>query len=613
MSVRVAYLARAGRGVSLRGLRLVGSTTDEWWPLGSGAEGNASRVIEGSAADINDAAAWVAQRMSEGRGDRQLAQVVLDCAGGVCSWLSTPSSSPDVIGALARSSGSAGGGFGDDRGGGAAGAGGSASAISYFATSSVDSSVQALPSESFAANGRSTSADGAMRLPVLAMTDVPARLLVDALDDRGIAVDGVCSLWHAMARVWDPSATARRELDHDPLRAQVEHVLAVVLVDQGSGRLIWTWSRGGSESAGQLLVAGSMRLRMHKPVATEMDEGEADDAVRRELEPVALFGADDAARLASEWLSWAAQIGRSPDRIVCVVPEVAGTVETGVGSAESDDHEVGPAALGEALSRAWPGATVTAAIHNDPIEATLRKLCDELENLPKAHGLDDPGRTLLDVTRRPRRMHRTMHLWAAGAIAAAAVFVVVFGMKLRTAGRDAIAKADQWKAGWQAKVRELHPEAFQQEKVGMTPKQSMDDAIKRIEDQLAPIERTDAANHVLPELETISMVVGNAGLSLVSLDLDAQRTPHAKLVATSPDLKSAEALLEALNHIGGSHLSAWTANYTTEATANNETKYRGTYQARWSTGNAGAGGANTPSSGSGGKAGGGKVGGGGST
>ena len=239
----------------------------------------------------------------------------LDIEGGVCSWLTSPSTNPAVVAALARQSGRH---EGDARGGN--------SAVDFYASDSFSSSVQALegrPDQNgghqarAGSGGRGSAALDVQRLAVLAMGDVPGRLLMDALDRQGVPVESVASLWHSMAASWDPSAPrASVPGQEQALIGETASLTAVIIVDPQSKRLIWTWSRGG-----RLVVAGSMRVRQGAAETNAVAQpGDSPAPV------TVLYGPEEVSRLAAEWLTWAAQVGQAPSRFVCVLPDESQTL-----------------------------------------------------------------------------------------------------------------------------------------------------------------------------------------------------------------------------------------------------------------------------------------------
>lgn len=528
MSVRVCYMTRGPLGATLRGLRLVGHASDERWPA------------ESQAPDVDAGAAWVRERLAGTRAGGALAMLCLDVEGGICSWLSAPSASVPIVSTIARN-----GpvlpmteGEPSDRPGRAA-----SSPVEFYAGDAYSSSIQPL------GPGVAAGPAGLQRLAVLSMSDVPARLLMDALDRSGVAVESVASLWHAMAMAWDPGM---------PRAAMVETagdseapVTGILVVDVDAARLLWTWTR-----AGQLLVAGSMRLRRVQPETTALAEAGTEAAA-----PLVLaYGPDDIARLTVEWLSWAAQVGHAPSRFVCVLA----------------DSEQAPA-FGQALGRAWPGATVDAVIQHDPVAATLVRTAEALERTPAATD-EDPRRGLIDLTSRPGRSHRQLYMWWSGAVAAAAVVLATIGWRMNAASADERAAAAQWRAQQDEAITQVMPGV--KPAPGKSTLVMLTEEVARRDKDLEGPRRPDnaATMPIVEELQTISFIVGNNGLSLDSLELDSRGSP--RFVAFASDTGQAEDLTEALKRIAGSHVTDWKATVV-QGTGTEASKVRGTYSGKW--------------------------------
>jgi hypothetical protein len=535
LSVRVCYVQRAERGSMLKALRLVGQTSEDQWPGDSASDG-----------DIDSGAAWIKQRLAGTRDTSSLAMLCLDVEGGVCSWITSPSTTPSVVAALARQGGSA---YSESL------ARPGTSAVEFYAADAFSSSVQPLSAPS--ANGagtllsrpkRTALPDEAHRLAVLAMSDVPARLLVDALDREGVPVDSVASLWHVMAAAWDPSAPRAGDAPRDPLVGETASLTSVILIDPQSARLIWCWSRSG-----RLLVAGSMRLR--QAVADSAALANPGDSAP----PAVLFGEEEVSRLATEWLTWAAQVNQAPSRFIGVMPDSALAAE-----------------FGRALGKAWPGASVDIVTNDDPVGATLKRTASLLDNSP-LHEEPDPRAGLLDLSRRPGSQHRRMYIWWSAAIAAAALALGVLGFQLNSAAASARAAASKWRDQGLAAIGQVFPDALV-DRPGVNKYQAFKTEVERLEKKNRGLEGVEPAMPILEELETISLVVGNNGFSIESLDLDSKGTPRFTAIASKT--QDAEDLLEALKRVSGSHVGDWTATYAPKKEGE-LTLIRGNYSGSW--------------------------------
>lgn len=469
----VCYIERAAGGSLVRRVRLMSAGSgnalvDRTWNApaltssgagagaggGSGAETGATEAVSATRA----AARWVIENLAQ-LGTRSIDCICLDPDGSLCTWLSSPSADPAVITATLMQPDA------DD----GSGTGGSAArllalgAASSSGFSPGDASVQALATleppgkggmgggllrSRRTALGRtagSASIDGYReRYAVMAVPDAPVRVFLDELDARGIDVQRVISLWHAMAAAWDPGAERGSIDDGERVVASVSPASAIILVDP-LGRLVWSWAQ-----AGQLVAGGAMRL---KTVRRRAAGDETDDhGMAKRIGSTTSAGADaaeqlvvefteaDAGRLVVDWLSWSAQLGHCPQRVACIGPAPAADASTG-----SPD----PALIGQTLGAAWPGATIGVGVHADPIGATLQRMVtmadradsdnadDSARERGVAVGSDDPRSALVGLSSRAGRADRSLYTWMAIGVAAAALSVGAIGWQLYGAGAGA--------------------------------------------------------------------------------------------------------------------------------------------------------------------------------
>lgn len=513
MSVRVCYMQRGDRGVALRSLRLVGPGVDDAWP----ERGQALGVSE----DYAGAASWVRARLDASRTASAVSVLCLDVDGGTCAWIQAPSGDPGVVASVARMGGDQG-----KTGGGA---------FEFYAPGELESTIQPL----------TPAGAGPGRVAVLALTDVPARLLIDALDRQRVGVEGVQTLWHALARAWDPGAETAR-----PAGAAISDdpgpVTAVIAIDP-AGRLVWCWSRAGS-----LIAGGSQRLRVARLEGA--GGGEAGDEV--------VYGAEEASRLAAEWLSWSVQVRAAPGRIVCVLTPGEGAGE-----------------FGSAMAKLWPGASVDACPDADPLGATLARLAARLEATPKQDVRRvAPETGLVGLTERPGLAHRRMVMWQSLAIVALAGVLGVVSWHLYGAAASARDAQKQIEASWRDVVKGVYPDALVPQP-RTSPLQLLDNEITARRRSLKPPERTDQTMPILQELETITMVIGTGDFALESVDLrSGGQGPRVSVIAkTTPD---AEELGEAFKRIGGSYIVNWTGKYLPK-TEGTEARVAATYSGEW--------------------------------
>jgi hypothetical protein len=457
----VCYIERTPGGNGLRRLRLVGPELDQSWVAPSVPGDDPARPLGPGEqlAHIRAAAAWIAEEISP---TRELVAICLDPEGGVCSWISAPSADPQVVLASIRQLGaSAAGPVPTESAPKPAGFGllpdeslgvGSARSVQALTEPEPKSQTSLLSGSS-----RKQPLGPRRRLGVLSVADAPVRVLIDELDRLRIGVGAVLSFWHAAGLAWDPGAAARAHAKHahpkDPARngaadhlepivvEAVAPVVAAVIVDP-SGRLVWSWSK-----AGDLLAAGSMRLRTHTFTRAVVEQHAPPDFPPNELElpagaqrllpdegPETVSAAEcssgDVGRLIMDWLSWSVQLGQTPDHVICVGPT------TIPHRPQPGEPPPTPESIARALAAAWPGAGIDAAIHDDPIGATLNRLralpmfapsksASKDTELP-----DDPRLNLISLTSRVGRFDRSTHYWATLAILAAAVAVFLYSHRL---------------------------------------------------------------------------------------------------------------------------------------------------------------------------------------
>lgn len=501
MSERACYLSRSERGGRLTDVRLIGERTDESWrETSTGPQDAAER-----------SAAWVAERLARGaEGGAGLRVVCIDVDGAACAWLTAPSGDPQVVAALVA------------QGGSSWTAGDGATPGQFAAATSMDASIQALavaPAPSWRsrvqglARRSKESRPAGERLAVLSIPDVPARLFLDALDDRGAAPDRVMSLWHALAAAWDPGGAHAAQEDGpngDRVVATSSPATAVVLIDRDAGRLVWCWS-----CSGEVLAGGSMRLAVDR-------SGEA--ASPR-------LGEADVGRLATDWLAWASQLGAAPSRIVVIGPRLS-----------EEDGGMGAGELGEALGRAWPGAMVNFAVHQDPVGATLHRLL----GLPSIEG--GPRTTLLSLTNRPSRAHRALIRAGALAMAAGALGLGAIAWKSWTSANEARSMASALADETRAEITKVVPRA----EMSQFPERDLAAEVNKLRTaRETPRElESDMVKPILEELDTLSFVLSSfPGVEAEEYNL---RTDSVIVSLKVPDLHTGEAVLQSMREIGGS-------------------------------------------------------------
>ena len=472
-------MSRSDRGARLEALRLVGAHTNDTWAAPAG---------ETPASSVRAGAEWVRERLAalgerNGRSGRILDCLCLDPDGAVCSWVGAEQAERRVVRALIES------GVDTD---GAGGPGASA----RFPDLPGETEVEPLESP------------GSPRVGVLVAPDVPARLMLDSLDELGVRVGGVTTLWHAMARVWDPgTGDPGGGLRGERVVASESPLTAVVLLDSADGRGVWVWSDGGEP-----IAAGSMRL-----------------GVSRQDPPACTMSEADVARLGLEWLSWSAQLGRTPERVVVVGP-----------CGRADEHAEGAldgSALGGALASACSGASVDLYDVDDPVGETLGRLATS-EGAPVEGGLEE-------LATRPVRAHRAMYVWGGVALLLAAVGLASLAYVFWDQKNELNKQIELARQNREAILARTD-----------IPPSEYGGAIMVLRGKIAALQQeSDPAEPIMPvleEFETLSFVLANPEWDLVSISL----TPTAVSVRVSaPDVVEGEAFESAILDITGSNLS----------------------------------------------------------
>jgi hypothetical protein len=516
LSEIVCYIERTERGLLPVRLRLVSTRLEEAWAFPDVASDDRAALQRG----LHEAAAWVAERLkAHGRG--ALGAIVLDADGSLCSWVSTPSADPDAIEAMLRHAGAP--AAEED----AMHAVGSPPQLSLSGDVQTPggASVQPLGAAVFAVAGPGESAapargapgGGAVRrrLGVLVVPDATVRLLLDELDAQGVGVRRLVAVWHAVAEAFDLTGGAARA---ERVVAHAQATTAQVLVDGVSGRLLWVWSRGGEP-----IAAGSFRL---------VRSGVGDQAH-------AVLARADLARLASEWIAWSTQLGASPSRVRALLPD-------GSWSAEES--------LGESVAAVWPGATADITFDSDPVGAALARFAEGIDG---THGEPEAMPAIVTLQSRPGRQHRAMYRWGAAAIMLAAGVMGVAAFVVHQSATEAEAEAAAARTEWRRVAGEVYPLVNE----GSTAAQSFDGyavgelraELERRRQLVAPVQATPE-KPILPELETLSMVLGNPDYQLTRLDLSS----NAVIIdVTVPDTAAYEELVESLSRIAGSAVRQW--------------------------------------------------------
>lgn len=547
--MRICYVRQSDRGARLVGVRLVGEMLDRGWAphrpvLGHGETGEGTDPLPA----IRAAAEWIRALLAAGGSEADRVPILcLDPDGMACAWVTAPSANPGLIAAVARSGPSSPEGIESETSA-------PSTPLSYFAPSPLDSTIQPMriPEGVGLKDGSSARAASA-RVAVLGVSDAAARVLIDELDALGVECGAVITLWHALCLAWDRAPSGGES------SAESAPVLAAVLVD-GQGRLIWAWSRARS-----LLAGGMFRV-----ARWSAGEG-ADEPARPEPD-----GAD-AARLATEWISWSVQFGVAPSRVLIVMCRPSEDTHTG-------------AEFGSALARAWGGATVDLIGQEDPILATLQRLRTPAADDPLAA---PPGVTALaaasasslgatrvgSLTRRPSRTHRRLYLATAAAVGAGALVLGLVAWRFGTLSAEKrelaesllrLAREDAQSVGGPALALARTDELLEE----------LRGIIRQQRQQLEPPEAAFPTMPVFEEVATLALVLGNDRVELQEMSVDQTAV---NVVIHTRDVGRAERVIAALRSIAGSHVESWRDSYMQTGTGEG-TRVRATFTGTWSSG-----------------------------
>ncbi len=525
----MCYVQRSGRGDSIVGLRLVAERSDESW-LAS-APGRSGSVT----ADAEAAAVWLGQKLA--KSGNVLDVLCLDSDGSACGWISSPSTDPDVVAAIAR------------QGTLVTSADGMSNAtpLSEYAGTPDDASVAVLALPFVAVRrslremtGRDKAASGGepSRVGVVAVNDVPARLLLDELDRRGIVVNTVTTLWHALCLALDPAAEVAGPGTDGPVVSDSSNVTAAMVLDS-AGRLSWAWSLGGIP-----IAAGSMRVAVDRRAEPVADTGRTGAFLVRggEASPRATIhiGAAEGGRLTTEWLAWSAQLGRSPTRVLCVA------------STNPDGEMASLEAFGSALGKACPGVPIDLSTHDDPIARVLGRLAERVDDAPKSPAAPPAIHTpFTTLEARPTRVHRRLLIISSLAMTAMAGAVGAAAYRMRVETGEADTSALHAQSAWLEDVKKIDGGLLA--KPGEVPLK-LGNMVAQLRKDAAPKNTRQDARPILSELATLTMVLGDPEIHLTQIKLD----PSSVTIQIQAPLEQATAVEQALRDISGLRITNWT-------------------------------------------------------
>ena len=313
-----------------------------------------------------DGAAWLAQQRGV---KRRLGALIVDPADSVCLWVRSSSLAPPVlrasVGRLTEE-------WGDE--------------ASLWAVEPVYDT----PRDAESGSDHALSA--------VCHHDALVRLLLDALDRRGIVPGSVLSGWHAMVPHADDKAGVCCVIVHEPEKQ----------------RLLWSWT-----DASGLLAGGSAGVG-------DLDSEEAEHTANAAMQ-----------RMAMDWMTWSSQLGTSPERGVILGP--------------------GAEALGFAWSRAFPDRAMGVMKHDDPIGHTLERVSKWVdENRPGA--IAGTTRVCLGrISHRPTRKTRKRYQIAAVAALLSGVAIGSVAVWMRGNTEDWRSRAESMRADSRSLIEATWP------------------------------------------------------------------------------------------------------------------------------------------------------------
>lgn len=490
---------------------MIGGHTDDAWDIAPSSD------PELMLSTIDDATRWVQERI-EGRSNKDLDALVLDPDGAVCTWVKPEDADPTMLDAAISE-----GPIEHDP-----------DDLEPAVHAGVSERLPHLPRElDFEMLGSEQASTGS-REAIIAVPDVPGRLLKDALDKKGIRPARFTTIWHALCTAWDPGIGSSSGAQH--IVSSDAPICSIIAIDPIDARMIWAWSREG-----QLICAGSVRLRR----------------VFDEHEPRVLVRQTDIARLCADWLGWSSQLGISPSRIVVLGEPTTHEVEDDIPNPE---RPLDPGQLGTMLTLRWPDATLDLMGEPDPIGATLRKIAQQ-ERCP-AMG------SLKGLEERPTRAHRSMFRWAGLALTGAACVVLLLGLQFMNRTNAIKQETRAIEMQQTEMLRTYDPDLM----LSAAPVWDLESKRSEIT-RSSTLITVPKPKPVMKALETVSFVVGSPGIQVTNFNINSRTFT---LLLQVDEVAEAEQLYQSLQSIDDSLLSWYSMNPQLK-----NGRVEATYLARW--------------------------------
>lgn len=452
--------------------RLIGEASAQWSAVPQ--IGEQKPDVETLRARASQAASWALGALGS---RRRIALVCVDAGGSTCLWLRSPNDEEPVLAATLRSVTQD---WGDNI---------PAGSVQRL----VDADDSGTPEHSGflgalrrPMGNKSLSAAAPQGSPVITAPLALVRLWLDELDARGVRVDAVASLWHAMATAWSTGGAS-------------EHDVTAVLVNEPGVRIEWCWARGG-----ELIVGGTI-MDERGAESTAEDATPSDPSERA------------AGRLALDWLTWSAHLNVSPSSIV-----VVGT---------------GSEALHAKIAERWSTLTVRGEPVADPISETVNKAASAMPPTAAA----DPRRCLVSLTQRPTRARRSQYLWAAAALVCLAAAIAALGYRMTRASAGVRALSARAEAESRTLVESLGDPSVLKSPNLVKALESLALTMGSKEQPKGP----PAPKPIYEEIERLSEILSRfEGVRLVQLTIDA-RAPITMQLSV-PDRRTGEEVRLAL-------------------------------------------------------------------